>query len=111
MGKTALKYNTKTITTTDGNANALFATPTLVYSVAVEMHEDSSEATGWCGASDVTTTNKTGRAFTTTNSCEFQSRWRFGAGGTSNLIDASTIYVASPSGADILVTYLLHETD
>lgn len=109
MALTALEYKTKVITTADGNAHALFATRTLVYSISVEIHEDSSETQAWCGASDVTTTNKNGRAFSKTVPVEFKTRWRYGAGKTSNLIDASTIYVASATGSDILVTYLEHE--
>lgn len=110
MGKTRLVYKTKTVTTSSGNAHAIFSSEKLVYSVAIEMHPDSSETDGWVGDDTVTTTNKNGRAFSTTVSVEFKTRWREGRGTTSNLIDASTIYVASGSGADILVTWLEHET-
>lgn len=106
MGLTNLEYKTLVITTTDGNAHALFASKKLVYSISIELHEDSAETAGWCGASDVTTSNKNGRAFSKTVPIEFKTRWRNGAGNTSNFIDAATIYVASPVGADILVTYL-----
>lgn len=108
MAKTTIQYKTKVVTTTDGNATALFASETLVYSIAIEIHADSSVTEGWVGASDVTTTNKNGRAISTTIPFEAQTRWRFGAGYTSNLIDAASIYVAAATGADILVTYLEH---
>lgn len=110
MGKTTLQYKTKVVTTSDGNATDLFASETLVYSIAIEFHPDSSVTTGWVGASDVTTTNKNGRAFSDTVPVEFKTRWREGSGSTSNLIDASSIHVAAATGADILVTYLIHET-
>lgn len=108
---TAIQYKTKVVTTTDGNATELFASETLVYSIAIEMHPDSSVNEGWVGDSTVTTTNKNGRAISDTVSFEAQTRWRYGAGKTSNLIDASTIYVAAATGADILVTYLEHVKD
>lgn len=105
MGLTTLELRTKVITTTDGNATPLFASQKFVYSIAVEIHEDSSETTAWCGSDDLTTSNKNGRAFSKTVPCEFKTRWREGSGKTSNLIDASTIYIASPTGSDILVTW------
>lgn len=111
MAYTAIQYKTKVVTTADGNATELFSAETLVYSIAIEIHPDSSVTEGWVGDSTVTTTNKNGRAISTTTWFEAQTRWRFGAGYTSNLIDASTIYVAADTGADILVTYLEHVKD
>ena len=110
MGVTSLKYKTKTITTASGTGVPLFSSENYVYSLAIEFHPDSSIVEGFVGATGVTTTNKDGRAFSDTVPVEFKTRYREGRGTTSNLIDASSIYVAAATGADILVTYMIHET-
>jgi len=111
LALTSIEYRTKIITTADGDGVPLFDDATYVYSISVEVHEDSAEEAAWVGASDVTTTNKNGRAISKTIPFEAKTRWRNGAGGIASLIDASTIYVASPTGSDILVTYLLQVTN
>lgn len=107
MAVSNIELRTKIITTADGDGVPLFDDPTHVYSIAVEVHEDSSVDVGWVGSSSVTTTNKNGRAISKTIPFEAQTRWRLDGGGQITLIDASTIYVAAAAGADILVTYLV----
>lgn len=124
MGTTFLKKYTKVITTANGNAVPLFSERKVVYSVSIEMHQDSSVDDGWSSgfddddfgesnpASTMTSTNKNGQYFNkTTAVVEHHSRYRDGRGRLSNQIDASSIFVAADTGADILVTYMVATTE